>query len=173
MSVYCLPCLTILPEEMSACPKCGGMSFSCLGCHAPLRVGKKSCEQCGRTEIMRPDPVDHLQYGIRPDGISQDDQRSSGARVALATVPTAARATLVPEVYQAGKFGVSAEARMVPGDVVVLNELGKLVELLHAMASRTTHFAGLTEHTRKMIRDMRILATDIQEEIEMRRGPQG
>ena len=164
MSIYCLPCLTVLPEGASACPKCGGVSFSCLACHAPLRVGEKSCQQCGRqarSEIVRTDRD--------PGNVDHQD----GALRAIATVPKAARATLVPEVYRAGKFGVEAEVRMVPGDVAVLNELGKLVELLHAMASRSTQFAGLTDHTRKMIRDMRILATDVQEEIEMRRGPQG
>ena len=52
-----------------------------------------------------------------------------------------------------------------------MNDLGRLVEVLHAVAGRATQFTGLTDHTRKMIRDMRVLATDVQEEIEMRRGP--
>jgi len=39
------------------------------------------------------------------------------------------------------------------------------------MAGRLNQFAGLTEHTRKLIRDMRVLACDAQEEVEMRRGP--
>jgi len=95
------------------------------------------------------------------------------ARQALVQVPRHAQAQLVPEKYTAGKFGVSSEVRLPAGDVSVMNELGKLVELLHAMAARSNQFAITSDHTRKLIRDMRILATDVQEEIELRCGPQG
>ena len=80
---------------------------------------------------------------------------------------------LVREEYRAGRFGVAAEVRIPAGDVSIMNELGKLVELLHAMAARATQFGIPSDHTRKLVRDMRILATDVQEEIELRLGPRG
>ena len=98
---------------------------------------------------------------------------TDGAYRAIATIPAAARSSMIPETYRAGKFGVEADVRVPAGDVSIMNELGKLVELLHAMAARSNQFGITSEHTRKLIRDMRILATDVQEEIELRRGPSG
>jgi hypothetical protein len=83
------------------------------------------------------------------------------------------RVATVVERYNAGRYGVRAEVRIPAGDVAIMNDLGAMVAVLHTMAARLNGFVGHTEHTRKLIRDMRILATDIQDEIETRRGPQG
>lgn len=76
----------------------------------------------------------------------------------------------VPERYSAGRFGVEAEVTIPQRDVAIMNELGSLVPVLHTMAAHLAQFTGHTEHTRKLIRDLRVLAADAQEEIEMRRG---
>jgi hypothetical protein len=77
----------------------------------------------------------------------------------------------VVERYQAGRLGVEAEVVIPAGDVDIMNDLLTLVQVLHKVAAKATRFVGHTDHTRKMIRDMRVLATDIQEEVETRRGP--
>jgi hypothetical protein len=77
----------------------------------------------------------------------------------------------VPEVYRGGKFGVEAVVTMAGVDAAVLTELLQFAAMLHAMASRTGQLAGHSDHTRKIIREMRNLATEIQEEVETRRGP--
>jgi hypothetical protein len=49
---------------------------------------------------------------------------------------------------------------------VVVTEMAQFVVILHQMAERMNHFAGFTESTRQLIREIRVLATDIQGEIE-------
>jgi hypothetical protein len=125
-----------------------------MGCGNYLPTGCSDCPTCSVQAVAvvdLPDP----------------------AARAVASVPAAARSQLVAERYQAGRYGVKAEVSRPPGDVAILNELGKLVELLHAMAARANQFVGQSDHTIKMRRDMRLLATDIQEEIELRTGPRG
>jgi hypothetical protein len=90
----------------------------------------------------------------------------------LPALPVAMPAMVrVPEQYDAGRYGVSAQVTIPAGDAALMNELGSMVGALHVMASRLNGFTGLTDHTRKLIRDMRLLATDAQEEVELRRGP--
>jgi hypothetical protein len=125
-----------------------------MGCGQGLPTGGSTCPTC---EVRAVAVVD------LPDPAAR----------AVASIPAAARAAPIAEIYQAGRYGVKAEVSRPPGDVAILNELGRLVELLHAMAARANQFVGQSEHTIKMRRDMRVLATDIQEEIELRTGPRG
>ena len=97
-----------------------------------------------------------------------------GSARAVAAIPAAvAGASRVPEVYRAGRYGVDAEVNVPPGDAAIMTEMLQLVQLLHAMAARANQFRGANDHTRKVIRDMRTLANDLQEEVELRRGPVG
>jgi RNA polymerase subunit RPABC4/transcription elongation factor Spt4 len=155
--IYCIPCRQTLFPGQSSCQHCGGTKLACLDCHRDLPAGRSTCPHCS-TDLVTVD-FDTL--------VSRDP-----AHEALATIPAAvAHASLVPEVYQGGRHGVSAEVQIPPRDAAIMNELLQLVQLLHGMAGRLNQFAGLTEHTRKLIRDMRVLACDAQEEVEMRRGP--
>jgi hypothetical protein len=49
---------------------------------------------------------------------------------------------------------------------VIVNEMAQFVVILHRMAERMNHFQGFMESTRQLIRDIRLLATDLQGEIE-------
>jgi hypothetical protein len=49
---------------------------------------------------------------------------------------------------------------------VVVAEMGQFVVILHRMAERMNHFQGFMESTRQLIRDIRLLATELQGEIE-------
>lgn len=53
-----------------------------------------------------------------------------------------------------------------PTVVEVINEMGQFVVILHRMAERMNHFQGFMESTRQVIREIRLLATDLQGEIE-------
>ena len=88
-------------------------------------------------------------------------------------LPSHVSALTVPEQYEVGRFGVTATVTMLGKDAEILNELGQLVVLLHTEAQRLTQFQGRNEHTQGLARSMRNLATEIQEEIEMRTGPPG
>lgn len=155
--VYCTNCqagqgaAALLPEGTRACPVCGmGEFLCCATCNQLIDMGTGRCISCAQTSMVAA-------------------PRARAARPAALTVmPVAPR---VVEQYSAGRYGVEATVTMPAIDVEILNELGGLVALLHQMASKCNQFTGLSEHTRSVIRSMRILATDVQEEIENRLGP--
>lgn len=69
--------------------------------------------------------------------------------------------------------GVSTETALIessaphgPTVVEIVNEMAQFVVILHRMAARMNHFQGFMESTRQLIRDIRLLATDLQGEIE-------
>jgi len=153
---YCPHCKDKFGGGLTGCPKCGTIGLGCLVCHQLVPARSVECPYCQLRSV-------EVEVVSRPSRAAQ----------ALATVPAATRMSAVPEVYQAGRHGVSAEVRMPPGDAAILTELGKLVELLHGMAGRLNQFVGMSEHTQQIKRGMRNLATEIQEEIELRIGPRG
>jgi hypothetical protein len=89
----------------------------------------------------------------------------------LPGLPAHVSVAVIPKEYEAGRYGVSATVTIPEKDVGVMNDWAQLVVLLHTMAKRGNEFQGHTEHTRRVIRAMRDLASDIQDEIEMRTGP--
>jgi len=162
-TLYCIPCRQALIEGTLACPTCGGGTLACLVCHAPLVAGDVRCRLCERRELVR----------VAPERVEPEDaRRSSDAVVALAQIPLAVtRVSKIVETYQGGSHGVKAEVKLPARDVEIMNELLQLAQLLHGLAARVNQFTGHTDHTRKLIRDMRSLASDAQEEVELRRGP--
>jgi len=162
---YCPSCRVVVPDELQSCVKCGNDRLACRACHESIPAGTAICPRC-YTPPPAPSSKPVPAELVLPEPTSRAEQ-------AIAAIPVGARAQLVPEQYRGGKYGVEADVRIPAGDVAIMNELGKLVELLHAMASRANQFVGQTDHTRMVIRNMRLLATDLQEEIELRRGPLG
>jgi hypothetical protein len=67
--------------------------------------------------------------------------------------------------------GVEAEVMVPPGDAEVMDLMGQVVVVLHTFASKVNTLTGHGELTRHIIRAARVLATDIQEELEQRKGP--
>ena len=63
-----------------------------------------------------------------------------------------------------GKARTPAEREAVEGEV--MNEMGQLTVILHRLAERINSFQGIAESTRAVIRACRLLATDLQGEIE-------
>ena len=53
-----------------------------------------------------------------------------------------------------------------PTVIEIVNEMAQFAIILHRMAERMNHFQGFMESTRQLIRDIRLLATDLQGEIE-------
>jgi len=79
----------------------------------------------------------------------------------------------VPEVYRAGKFGVRAVVQMSGRDAEILTRMGNAAVLLLALANEMNQLQGFMASTRAVIKAARTLASDLQEEIEVRIGPQG
>lgn len=132
------------------------MSTYCSACGAPMGEREPRCPTCGQNGAS-------LVARSRDPGLP-----------VLPTLPLVQVVPVVPVVrarYEGGSHGVRAEVTVPEGDVEIMNQLGSLVSLLHVLAARVAKFGIMTDHTRKLVRDMRILATDAQEEVEMRRGP--
>lgn len=170
MSLYCANCYRgrlgqaapLSPGEL-CCPRCGRSDYiGCDVCGGLLPIGMPSCPRCVEVPLPRSEmlPPPRSEIAVVPSAMPALPDL-------LSVVPLVPR---VPERYSGGRFGVEAEVVVPAGDVERMNELGQLVSLLHVLASRCAQFGLLTDHTRKLIRDMRVLATDAQEEIEMRRG---
>lgn len=71
------------------------------------------------------------------------------------------------------KHGVEAVISVNPGDIEIMQAMSQLAVVLHAVAEKMNHFVGHMEITRENIKWCRSLATNLQEEIELRKGPQG
>jgi len=79
-------------------------------------------------------------------------------------------------LLEAAKRGIeiSTETSLMPSPGIptgptvdeIVNEMGQLALILHRLAARMTHFQGFTETTPILIREIRLLATDLQGEIE-------
>jgi len=61
--------------------------------------------------------------------------------------------------------------RRAPGDAEVETVMGQMVVVLHSFAAKVNGLTGHSELTRSIIRASRALAADVQEELELRRGP--
>lgn len=61
---------------------------------------------------------------------------------------------------------VSSGGKAGPTVDEIVTEMGQLALILHRLADRMTHFQGFTETTTLLIRESRLLATDLQGEIE-------
>jgi len=169
MSLYCPTCRVFVKQGESNCPKCFRSSgLACVECNHYVEDGASRCSRDHEVQALVPTTVESVVEGEVVLSL-----QSPAVSAALSVPAAVASARPVPSVYEAGRHGVKAEVRVPEGDVTIMNELLSLVQLLHAMAARANQFRGHTEHTRKMIRDMRVLATDVQDEVEMRRGPLG
>jgi hypothetical protein len=77
----------------------------------------------------------------------------------------------VASTFVSRQGGVEAEVRIPPGDAGVMDLMGQLVVILHTFAAKMNTLTGHGELTRHIIRSARVLATDVQEELEQRKGP--
>jgi len=200
MGLFCTNCKRGVPEGLSQCVECkvGYVhQLACLSCRRLVPRGASTCS-CGLEKVPpllpSPPPLDlPRQTGARISEVPETRISKSmpgGGMARMGTqmvgfvaprsapaifpgLPSHVSALTVPEEYEAGRFGVTATVTMLGKDAEILNELGQLVVLLHTEAQRLTQFQGRNEHTQGLARSMRNLATEIQEEIEMRTGPPG
>lgn len=79
----------------------------------------------------------------------------------------------MPDSYQAGKFGADAMVTFSGKDAEIMNKMAQVSAILQALAMEMNGFAGVMPSTRQLIKECRNLSTGLQEEIEIRKGPQG
>lgn len=150
----CDNCYKVLASVDQGCRSCG-----CQTCYY-------QCEVCRATTYEPDCPTPGCSGKVDLVAVVGPMPRSQEVAVPMPRSPLVVR-----ETYASGSFGVTAEVHMHPGDVEVLNDLGKLETLLHAVAAKTNCLQGHTDHTRLIIKEMRALALEVREEIELRCGP--
>lgn len=171
MSLYCGNCRRPIGTDEAGCWYCRSRGLPdailCDVCGGAVPAGQINCFRCvsGSLAIRG-------RSGIALVGGS-DASGAAAAPPPLPGLPAVIRATSVPEVYQAGRYGVSAQVSIPSGDVEIMNLMGQVVVILHTLAEKMNHFQGHMDSTRQCIKGCRNLATDLQDEIEKRRGPQG
>lgn len=234
MSLFCSICKNDVPEGFGQCVACkAGFApqLACRTCGKLVPRGSAICAACARSVAMVPvqPPVvqaaDPAEYPFMPamplpPPMAISIIAPSTAPSVLPGLPSHVGLSVVPEQYNAGRFGVKAIVYAPPLDVEIMNELGQVVVvahtiasrisaslleaarldpersmetalmvspgqvsqgptvieiinemaqfavILHRMAEKANHFQGFMESTRQLIRQIRLLATDLQGEIE-------
>jgi hypothetical protein len=85
------------------------------------------------------------------------------SRISASLMGAAKRGT---EISTETSLMVSSGQPTGPSVGEIITEMGQLALILHRLAVRMTHFQGFTETTTLLIKDIRLLATDLQGEIE-------
>lgn len=170
MALYCSTCRQAAVPTEAICGNCRSGFVSqlvCGDCGHPVERGLTFCPSCQNKGTLLP--------VLRPD--AQRGSLSPGSSLVPlpptfggAPVPMPA---VIPPTYSHGRFGVSAEVQLAGQDAEILTLMSHAASLLHGLAVKMNQFAGVTNSTRAVIRGCRDLATSLQEEIEVRRGPQG
>lgn len=79
----------------------------------------------------------------------------------------------IPEVYRSHRHGAMAEVTMNGRDAEILTNMRKVSALLEVLAGDMNNLQGHMSSTRDCIRECRMLAITLQEEVEVRLGPNG
>lgn len=177
MALHCTACQQAVPQDFAVCLSCQNGYVSSL-----------ACDRCGNV-VPRGDSVCQRCEGNRVRGQERRQEprvAAPGAMVAVSINPASINGLTnvpglppgmlperVPETYVQRRFGVESHVQMSGQDASILTEMGQVAMLLHALAGRMNELAGHMGSTRDCIKSCRILAMTLQEEIEVRRGPQG
>jgi|SRR5271157_3266768 len=225
MSLFCSICKNDVPEGFGQCLACkAGFApqLACSTCKRLVPRGVATCSGCDRasrslaTLPAQSAPSQALTLPTLPTLAGVVAPLT--APPVLPGLPAHVGLSSIPEIYSAGRFGVSADVQVpaldvsimndmnkvvvvahtvaarissslmqpaglttfssstelstsvrdssVPTVVEIMNEMAQLVVILHSLADRINHFQGFMESTRNVIRLARLLATDLQGEIE-------
>lgn len=179
----CVACGRLVPRASASCSSCA--------CSSPPSPSVPStCTVCGGRQVATPsgltcesghggDPgqsFDCRNLQVRDPGYPQASlvalQSPQYAPPAAPWLPPhVSLAAPVASRYVTRQGGVEAEVRIPPGDAEVMDLMGQLVVILHTFAAKVNTLSGHGELTRHIIRSARVLATDVQEELEQRKGP--
>lgn len=178
MPLACTVCRTPVPPTQAVCPYCRNGFTSRLMCVTCNRVVKAGLDHCQFCDVVIP-VSGELVPSYRPEGSGSYVHREVLHDDSLMVPPllSVPLPLMRPEKYPGSelqsKFGVESEVFHNQRDVGIMNKMSQLVTLLHAIAGEMNGFAGHMESTRRLMKSCRALANDLQEEIEVRRGPQG
>lgn len=171
--LFCTNCKRVMDEGISQCPYCRAgftIALACVICKKNVVAGATSCQCFSNRAPMLRRQYEANQGESEERALSYVPPPPTGGGVLSASIPMP---SLVPEVYSHGRHGVVAEVQMNGRDAEILNKMGAAATLLHALALEMNGLVGHMQSTRSLIRNCRNLASDLQEEIEVRVGPRG
>lgn len=161
----CVRCQQLTPSGFTCCPYCNvgfAAPLECVSCGHVMQPGSSTCFRCDRS-------LDNAtSSALVPPQFTPTSDHPPQIGVALYTPPQR-----VEEMYLAGRHGVDAQVVIPAGDVEVMNLMGQATMLLRMLADKMNQFRGHMPMTRENIKSCRRLADDLQEEVEVRRGPRG
>ena len=179
--LYCKACNYVADAGRNSCANCGNGYVSqliCGACGKDVQRGASSCERCqshgvsaGLVPRYPPTAPPGVSITIIPFGGEQSVPPVMGA-LAIPGLPTDLMRP-VHDSYSHGRFGVSADVQLNGRDADILTKMKQTAALLHVLAQEMNNLQGHMTSTRAVIKSCRNLAAEIQEEVEVRLGPQG
>jgi len=170
MILYCSVCHRPVPPGLNQCQHCKsgfGAQLACCTCNRLVARGAATCFECDREISMQ--ARQRSGPGPEPESVDVSLVTLPAAPPALPGLPSHVKAITISETYSAGRFGVQSQVTIPQVDVETMNLMGQLVVVLHTVAEKMNQLAH-SESLRRLIKNCRVLAADVQEEIEIRRG---
>jgi hypothetical protein len=183
----CVECGRLVPRGHASCLPCARPSQAPANYLDTARWLDTRCDVCGCRQFSTPSgttcegghggsparPTD-LRVGV-PAQVQSELVALQPPRYAPPALPGLPPHVSLPAPvasrYVSRQGGVEAEVRIPAGDARVMDLMGQLVVILHTFAAEVNTLTGHGELTRSIIRSARRLASDIQEELEQRKGP--
>lgn len=173
----CTVCGSDVPPGYTWCVQCNRgyeSQLRCRTCGSMVDRGAAACPRChAYVSQGAPDQILPLPQGVVRQFVPVVGLSSPLGTVAVPASASSVAAARVPERYLAGRHGVDAEVQIPQGDAELMTYMLRAASLLTELAARMNGFQGTSDMTRANIRACRQLALDLQEEVEVRRGPQG
>lgn len=174
--LYCKSCKYVVEAGDNQCRNCGNGFVSalvCGGCSREVPRGSVSCPTCDRHTggvgvVPRQSGV---VVAVVPYGGGQL-QHPEPMLPALPGLPMGLPPP-VRESYVQRSFGVESEVVLNTGDADILNKMNQAAALLQVLAAEMNKLQGHMPSTREVIKGCRKLSLELQEEVEVRLGPQG
>lgn len=178
--LYCKTCKVVADLGCNTCNNCKNGFVSvlvCGSCGSDIPRGAAACIQVQCQPVVGIVPQALPRGGGGGGGnvdvtiMPYQDVRNSRA-MAIPGLPLGLPAP-IRESYEQRRFGVDAAVQMNGRDAAILTKMQQAGALLHVLAQEMNNLQGFMPSTREVIKGCRKLAADLQEEVEVRIGPQG
>lgn len=180
--LYCKTCKFVADVGCNTCNNCKNGFVSvlvCGSCGREVPRGAAACAQC---------PTQADVVGLVPGMPAPRGGGGGGGNIDVTIMPYQdvhhSRAMAIPglplglpapirESYEQRRFGVDAAVQMNGKDAAILTKMQAAGALLHVLAQEMNNLQGFMPSTREVIKGLRKMALELQEEVEVRIGPQG
>lgn len=153
MAFHCANCKYAASPADDFCRHCMSHGLVCGACNRAKTTGLSSCPCETAIALSSPAPAP-TSHALLPFSLT---------RIQLPPP--------VKPVYTSGELGATAQIQLGGRDAEILTKMGQSAALLLALANEMNGLKGHMETTRSLITKARILAAELQGEVEIRLGP--